>query len=94
MTEVFKHALGICGDHWHPNLLTLLLGGVGISTIYSYVILYLKHAFHDRAPFPSFTLNQTTFQWEPPIPYPSSGDWKWDEAAYQADNTKGWIVEP
>lgn len=45
MTEVFKHALGICGDHWHPNLLTLLLGGVGISTIYSYVILYLKCKF-------------------------------------------------
>ena len=45
MAEVFKHALGICGDHWHPNLLTLLLGGVGISTIYSYVILYLKCKF-------------------------------------------------
>ena len=53
-----------------------------------------KHAFYEKKPFPSYTLNQTTYQWEPPIPYPSSGDWKWDEAAYQADNTKGWIVEP
>ena len=52
-----------------------------------------KHAFYEKKPFPSYTLNQTTFLWDPPIPYPSSGDWKWDEEAYQADNTKGWVVE-
>mgnify|MGYP001350694661 FL=1 len=22
MVEVFKHALGLCGEHWHPNIWT------------------------------------------------------------------------
>jgi hypothetical protein len=28
MIEVVKHALGFCGEHWHPNLWTLLAGGL------------------------------------------------------------------
>jgi len=42
MVEVIKHALGFCGEHWHPNIWTLLLGGFGLSTILSYVISYIK----------------------------------------------------
>jgi len=42
MVEVIKHALGFCGEHWHPNIWTLLLGGFGLSTIFSYVISYIK----------------------------------------------------
>ena len=42
MTEVIRHALGFCGEHWHPNIWTLLIGGVGLSTIFSYVVLYIK----------------------------------------------------
>tara|TARA_B100001059_G_C17387230_1_gene357312 strand:- start:319 stop:504 length:186 start_codon:yes stop_codon:yes gene_type:complete len=42
MIEAIKHALGFCGEHWHPNIWTLLLGGVGFSTIFSYVRLYIK----------------------------------------------------
>ena len=25
MTEFLYHALGICGEHWHPNLINLSL---------------------------------------------------------------------
>ena len=25
MKEVLYHALGICGEHWHPNLINLSL---------------------------------------------------------------------
>jgi len=42
MIEVIKHSLGFCGEHWHPNIWTLLLGGVGVGTIYSYIKLYLR----------------------------------------------------
>lgn len=49
MAEIIKHALGLCGEHYHPNLLTLLLGGVGFSTIFTYTKSYLyckyKQAF-------------------------------------------------
>lgn len=29
-------------------------------------------------PFPSWTLD-TSFDWQPPVPYPSSGNYWWDE---------------
>ena len=42
MAEFIKHALGICGEHFHPNLWTLLIGGVGILSLFSYIRLYVK----------------------------------------------------
>ena len=42
-------------------------------------------------PFASWTYNTTTFVWEAPLPKPD-GDAYWDEYAYQADNTTGWIT--
>ena len=50
-------------------------------------------AFYNVQPFPSWTLNKTTYLWEPPITDPG-GDVYWDEDAYQADNTKGWTAFP
>ena len=45
----------------------------------------------DQQPFASWTYNSTDFVWEPPIPKPE-GNAVWDEYAYQADNTTGWIT--
>lgn len=42
MIEFIKHALGICGEHWHPNVFTLILGGLGSSPIVSYIYLKVK----------------------------------------------------
>ena len=42
----------------------------------------------------SWTLNNTTGIYEPPIPRPdgSVGSyWVWDESVYNGDNTKGWV---
>ncbi|MEC8585723.1 MAG: hypothetical protein VXY81_14120 [Pseudomonadota bacterium] len=40
----------------------------------------------------SHTLNTSTGQWDAPLTYPSDGKrYSWDEATYQADNTKGWV---
>ena len=52
--------------------------------------------------FPSWVLNNTTWQWDPPISYPADakavgGDvnYVWDESAYQADSadpkTQGFV---
>lgn len=41
-------------------------------------------------PFDSWTYSSTTKQYEPPIVRPE-GNYAWDETAYQADNTKGWV---
>ena len=59
-----------------------------------YVYDSTKDAFYTPQPFTSWTLNNTTCLWEPPIAYPSTVNGKtyeWDEDAYQADNNNGWV---
>lgn len=39
-------------------------------------------AFIPPRPYPSWKLNYTTFQWDPPVPAPEDGEdyiWKWSE---------------
>ena len=51
-----------------------------------------KDAFIPPQQFPSWTLNETTCLWDPPMPQPSDGKaYLWDESLYQSDNTKGWV---
>ena len=51
-----------------------------------------KDAFYEPQPYASWTLNDTTCIWEPPNAKPDDGNgYYWDESAYQADNTKGWV---
>ena len=57
--------------------------------------------FHPARPYASYTLNTTTGMWEAPIAQPELTDaqveagsyYRWDEDAYQADNTAGWVLE-
>ena len=45
---------------------------------------YNKHvdAFYDEQPYPSWTLNTTTYLWEPPVAYPNDGkQYDWDETS-------------
>ena len=51
-----------------------------------------RDAFIPPQQFPSWTLNETTCLWDPPMPQPSDGKtYLWDESLYQSDNTKGWV---
>ena len=58
-------------------------------------------AFITRQPFPSWTLNNSTADWDPPITKPTLTDeqraagsfYRWNEDAYQADNTTGWVLK-
>ena len=45
MAEILRHISGMCGEHFHPNIWHLLLGGVGVTTILSYISLYVKCKF-------------------------------------------------
>jgi hypothetical protein len=47
--------------------------------------------FYEPKPYNSWTLNNTTYLWEAPLTKPD-GNYIWDEDAYQADNTKGWVA--
>ena len=67
-------------------------GGVALRGNYA-GIGYTYDATHDvfyaPQPFPSWTLNQTSWLWEPPVAYPTDGKrYIWDEA------TKNWVLAP
>ena len=55
MAEILRHISGMCGEHFNPNIWHLLLGGVGITTILSYISLYIKCKFKAFA----YTLSNT-----------------------------------
>lgn len=43
MVEFLRHATGLCGEHSHPSLMTLVLSSVGGLSIFSYIKLkYFK----------------------------------------------------
>jgi len=49
-----------------------------------------RDAFIGRQPFPSWTFNESTYEWEPPDPFPDdfkTGNYLWDE------ETKTWVKE-
>jgi hypothetical protein len=37
MFEFLKHFFGFCGEHWHPSVLTMLLGMTGVRPAYVYI---------------------------------------------------------
>jgi len=41
MVEFLKHTLGICGDHWHPNIWT----AVASTPIIAPMVYYIKCKF-------------------------------------------------
>ena len=50
-----------------------------------------RDAFIEPHEFASWTLNETTCMWNPPIPIPDDDKmYEWNETAHQADNLTGW----
>ena len=42
MAEALRHALGICGDHWHPSLLNISAFFVAVGGSISYIKYKVK----------------------------------------------------
>ena len=42
MIEVLRHTFGFCGEHYHPNIFTILISGFGLSTPFYYIMIKLK----------------------------------------------------
>tara|TARA_A100000171_G_scaffold25933_1_gene24195 strand:+ start:44 stop:430 length:387 start_codon:yes stop_codon:yes gene_type:complete len=82
------------GVHYQPNThtpsenqsLALRKNFAGVGYLYD------GTGFYAPQPFNSWTLNNTTYLWEAPLTYPTDGNvYRWNEDAYQADNTTGWV---
>ncbi len=65
------------------------LGGTPLRKNYAgigYIYDSTRNAFYTPQPYPSWTLNETSCLWEPPIAYPSDGkDYIWNE------DTTSWV---
>ena len=44
-----------------------------------------RDAFIEPKPFDSWTLNETTCMWDPPVPRPENGSYSWNETTKQWD---------
>ena len=70
----------------------------GVALRYNYAGIGMVYdstndVFYAVQPYASWTLDETKWQWVCPITYPDDSiDYTWDEDAYQADNTKGWVL--
>ena len=52
-----------------------------------------RDAFIPEKPYASWILNEDTCIWKAPVTYPDDDKmYHWDEDVYQADNSKGWIL--
>jgi hypothetical protein len=47
MIETLKHAFGLCGEHWHPNLFTIVVSGLGLSPLFNYIGYKIK-GYYDK----------------------------------------------
>jgi hypothetical protein len=59
-----------------------LLGGTPFRKNYAgigYIYDPDRDAFYESQPYPSWTLNEQTCQWEPPVPYPTDAPATWNE---------------
>jgi hypothetical protein len=67
----------------HPEGRPLRRNYAGIGYIYDSV----RDAFYTPQPYASWTLDEETCLWNPPIPYPDDGNrYIWDES------TTSWVV--
>tara|TARA_R110002153_G_scaffold128988_1_gene277567 strand:+ start:1398 stop:1784 length:387 start_codon:yes stop_codon:yes gene_type:complete len=71
-------------------------GGVALRGNYAgigYTYDATNDVFYEPKPFASWVLGTNSWLWNPPITYPDDGNmYRWDEDVYQADNTKGWVL--
>jgi hypothetical protein len=67
----------------HPENRPLRGNYAGVGFTYD----HKNDVFYAPSPFPSWVLNQSTWLWEAPTPYPTDNqNYKWDEP------TESWVV--
>jgi len=72
-----------------------ILGGTAFRGNYAgvgYIYDQDDDVFYPPQPFASWTKDTTNIKWVAPINCPGNEElYYWDEEAYQADNTTGWV---
>lgn len=42
MMEFLRHIFGLCGEHWHPNIFTILFGATAIYRGAQYLMYRIR----------------------------------------------------
>ena len=67
-------------------------GGVALRGNYAgigYTYDSVNDVFYAPQPYPSWTISAPTWEWQPPVPYPTDGNnYVWNES------TKTWVLAP
>ena len=75
-----------------PKTIQLPVGPIAITSGSGYTYDSERDAFISPKPFPSWTLNETTFLWESPTPYPTDVGTPENPKSYWWDEeTLSWI---
>ena len=75
-----------------PKTIQLPVGTIAITSGSGYTYDSERDAFISPKPFPSWTLNETTFLWESPTPYPTDVGTPENPKSYWWDEeTLSWI---
>lgn len=48
MVETFRHAMGLCGEHWHPNLINISAFFVAFGGSISYIKYKIKSLWNKK----------------------------------------------
>jgi len=81
---------GVESEEVGASFCSSLLGGRWVQTSYNrrirknfagigYSYDEQADAFIPPQPFPSWSINTSSYEWQPPIPRPEEGLWAWDE---------------
>ena len=68
-----------------------LLGGTPLRKNYAaigYTYDSDRDAFYPQQPYASWTLNDSSCRWEPPVALPDSGEWTWNESTTSWDSAE------
>ena len=102
--KVLLNKQGIESETLGIQFCTDLLGGDWVQTSYNgnkrcnyagigYTYDTDNDVFYAPQPYASWTLDTDTWLWVCPLTYPDDDKmYTWDEDVYQADNSKGWIL--
>jgi hypothetical protein len=44
MVEAIRHTLGVCGEHWHPSIWTVIASSPAVAS----AIYYIKYTYKNR----------------------------------------------
>lgn len=87
--DTVENLIVFSGGQWAPPAGTTLLAAEGELASVSVGWKFVDDRWMPPQPYPSWTFDENSFEWQAPVPYPS------ERALYSWDETAGeWVPSP